>query len=103
MDNLWIQESFVDETDHCRLGEGNAYETRYDNLGELYRSLRKEYDKASKMYVDRDNKPQQVGWVFTKRTKYEDCDEYYIRSVWVTVMTKEPIKHVTWEREYPKF
>jgi hypothetical protein len=26
-----------------------------------------------------------IGWVFRKRMRYDDCDEVYLRDVWVTL------------------
>lgn len=91
--NLFIKETYVNVTKGYNFGNSEWYETFTDETGRLFRSLQKEYGKAGKMYRDTANGgAKQVGWVFSKRMKYEDADEYYTREVWVEVSKTEPVK-----------
>ncbi len=89
---IYIQETYVDETQNCQQGADGWFETFTDNIGDLYRSLKKEYGNASNMYIDRINggAPVKIGWVFTGRDHYEDTKEPYTRCVWVSVSTTKP-------------
>tara|TARA_R100000781_G_scaffold19445_1_gene14937 strand:+ start:766 stop:1068 length:303 start_codon:yes stop_codon:yes gene_type:complete len=86
---LCIQEIFINETEGCRFGESDIYETSYQNIGKLYRSLIKEHGKCTgKMY--REPHDKQIGWVFLKKDKYENSKEFYLKSTWVMVYAKKP-------------
>lgn len=95
MENLWINETWVNETEGYGLGDSGWYETFTPDLGKLYRSLRKEYGgRVQTMYRDTpDSPPVKVGWVFHKRVKYEDTPETFLRAVWVEVSTV-PVKEI---------
>jgi hypothetical protein len=77
-----------DGWDHERygIGESGWYEPFTDNLGELFKSLRKEYGRCvSRVYQDTpDGTADPVGWVFQKRVKYWDANETYLQETWVT-------------------
>jgi hypothetical protein len=85
---LWIQETFVNETRNVIFSEGPWIETAYHTTGDLFRALGREYGRCvSKMYVGDGN---QIGWVFEKRDTYEDGIETYLRHVWVQVSLTPP-------------
>lgn len=89
MTNLFIHETYVNTTQGYIYGESDFYETFTGNLGQLFRSLQREYGKAGKMYRDfQDGVTRQVGWVFTGKALYEDTKEPYTREVWVEVATE---------------
>jgi hypothetical protein len=90
--NLFIRETAINVTEKYSFGKSGWYETFADNIKTLFRSLQKQYGKASKMYVDKDGETIQTGWVFSKNDKYEDTGETYKREVWVEVSTTEPVK-----------
>ncbi len=91
MPNLWIQESYINETENYRFGDSEWFETDFGTVGNLYRFLKSKYGNGSNMYADKsDGSTRKIGWVFTGRTKYEDSDETYIRAVWVWVSTTQP-------------
>lgn len=95
MPNLWVSESFVNATTERRFSEVEAYETAYDDLGQLYRAMRNAYGRCvSSVYVDTVEEAKKVGWVFQSRQRYDDCQETYLREVWVTVH-KGPPEHTT--------
>jgi hypothetical protein len=50
-----------------------------------FAELQKEYGRCiSKVYVDTpDGKAKPVGWVFVKRQRYTDANEFYIQETWV--------------------
>ncbi len=106
MPNLFIDIAQVNETKHYHLCDHSFEETRFDDMGELYRSLVKEYGKCvSKQYIDVNDKPTQIGWVFEKRVVYDDvrpgkslkhmtqedkdkCS--FICSTWISVHSSKP-------------
>lgn len=92
---LWVRETYINATDHVGYGDSEWYETFTRDIGKLYRSLRKEYGgQVVTMYRDTDGPPVKVGWVFTKRVRYEDTPETYLREVWVEVSTT-PVERLT--------
>lgn len=100
--NLFIKETWVNESEGYCNGESGWYETFTDNVKTLFRHLQKEYGKASKMYIDTDNGTKQIGWVFSKKQRYEDTRELYDFQAWVEISTTEPKKHCTTENiTYP--
>lgn len=93
IENLHIQETFVNETAGYRFGETEPYEPFTDDLGKLFRNLQAEYGRCTgKVYTDSKDGVKAIGWVFEKRMKYEDArtnkpEDYYLCSVWVTLHT----------------
>jgi len=69
-----------------QFGESDWYEPFTEDLGKLFKSLRKEYGRCvSKVYQDApDRTADPIGWVFQKRVKYQDCNKTYLQEVWVT-------------------
>ena len=102
MSNLYVQESYLavgeDGEPGSMLGDTEIQESFTDNVGELYRALQAEHGRCiGYMYVDsKEGKSRKVGWVFVKRTKYQDCDKTYLQETWVHVFTAPP----TVTREY---
>lgn len=98
MANLWAQEEWVNETKGYRCGDSGVYETCCETTGELYRAMMREYGRCqSKVYVDVNDKAQQIGWYFVKRAKYEDCNETYLQGTWVTVLKGAPVRSVHYD------
>lgn len=67
---------------------GVPQETPFESVGELYRFCVGEFGRCTgKIHVDAKStgKTEDVGWVFVKRVKYDDCNDTYLREVWVTV------------------
>ena len=89
--SILIREEFINVDKHAQFGETEPYEPFTDDIGRLFSSLRREYGRASKVYVDlTTGGVRHVGWSFSKRMKYEDArnnsaDSYYQREVWVTL------------------
>ena len=108
MGNIYIQEDYIDATDPekpVRCGDsGDVYETWTDDLGDLYRSLVREYGRCTgSVYIDRtDGTTVKVGWVFQKRVKYDQGDGSYLRETWVTVHEKPPTKTIEYHYFPPK-
>jgi hypothetical protein len=114
MSNLYIDIAQTNETKHYRLYDSDFQESMYDDVGELYRALIKEYGRCvSKQYI---GEGVQIGWVFEKRVKYDDvrapkafkhmtpverdkCS--FIMATWVGVHTEKPTKAVI--NHYAKF
>lgn len=93
MTNLYAQEEFVNLTKGHRFGSSDPYETFTDDKGELFRAMQSEYGRCTgKVYVDTDKGAKPVGWVFVSRQPYDDCDETYLREVWVTVHDAPPTR-----------
>lgn len=115
--NLWVRETATgvdldedgNETERSYgLGDSGCYETFTADRGELYKSFLsgrfqddERYGRPSKMLIDvADGPPQQVGWTFTKKVKYTDCEKFYMRTVWVEVFTEKPTVEVKETAEY---
>jgi hypothetical protein len=90
-----MKETYVNQTEGYQFGESEWFKPFTDDLGQLYRSLVKEYGRCiSKVYVDQLQvngrmTAVHVGWCFLKRMKYEDAKETYLREVWVHVRNAE--------------
>ena len=91
INEAWIQRDLEDlKGVHC--GETRVYETRFDSRGELFKSLQKEHGKCvSKLYHDDHGA---IGWVFEKKSHYEDTREEFLLETWVTLHTAEPTKTI---------
>lgn len=88
MGNLHIQETFVNRTENVGIGGTDIYTTFTDDIGELFKTLRTEFGKATCMYVG-EGEGVQVGWVFLRKLKYDDSKETFLREVWVEVYEKD--------------
>lgn len=82
---LKIQETWINKTEGYRCGDSDWYEPHTNDLGVLFRDLKRQYGRCvSKVYVDNiDGTSYSVGWVFEKRVKYDDCNETYLQETWV--------------------
>jgi len=96
---LYIQEEWVNASEGYHLGDSEVYETRFDNIGKLFRSLQREYGRCvSKCYVDTtEGKTLTIGWVFHKRKRYDDCNKTFLLETWVTLHNGEPVKTITYD------
>ncbi len=89
-----IQTSYINRTEGYRIHDEvqPIKETYFDEdvtPGEIYRASMKEYGRcASKVYVDTSYGAKPIGWVFEKLEKYDDCDQKYMREVWVTLLSE---------------
>lgn len=106
--NLWIEETYINQTKGYQFGSTGVYETWTDDKGKLFRSLQKEYGRCvSRVYRDTDEGTKSIGWVFEKRMEYDDgpyprYDDYgnrvkpdtYVREVWVTLHQAPPTKTI---------
>ena len=102
-DELWVQESYINQTEGYRFGDSDWYETFATDRGQLFRFMQKEYGRCvSRMYVDAlEGPPLQVGWVFEKVMEYEDSPQKYVREVWVQVSTTPVHKTVSFDAVSP--
>jgi hypothetical protein len=87
MENIYIQETWIDQKNKSIIGETDIYETFTDSKGKLFKALQNEYGRCiSKIFVDDlDGKTKQVGWVFEKKQKYDDVNEFFILETWITI------------------
>ncbi len=63
-----------------------------NTTADVYKAALKEFGRCvSKIYRDNEDKTaRHIGWVFEKRVKFSDCNEYYIQEVWlVPLISKE--------------
>ena len=94
MSSLWVQESWLEVKGEKRFGIGDSdvYDSGMGTPGEIYKDALKQHGRCtSKVYVDTDGKPEQIGWVFLKRTKYQDSNETYLQETWVTIHDGPPV------------
>lgn len=84
---IQIKESYVNRTENYRAGDSDWYEAYTDDLGKLFKSLRKEYGKCTnKVYQDNymDGSYWHCGWVFQKRMKYDRSNKTFLSETWIT-------------------
>jgi len=64
------------------------------NPKKVFRLLQREYGRcSSKLYRDHPGRPAVAhGWVFRKRVRYTDCDEYFVQEAWCELFWEEPAK-----------
>jgi len=54
--NILINEVWTDANERVIIGESGVYETRFDDIEDLFKALQKEYGRCvSKVYIDTDN------------------------------------------------
>lgn len=64
------------------------------DMGRMFRSLQREYGACTgRVYVDRGDEAVPIGWHFTKKMRYEDTGEPYMRGVWVSLAVKHPVRY----------
>ena len=84
---MLIKETWIDATEKCNCGDSDFYEPFTDNIKTLFKAFQKEYGKCvSGMYIGN----KQIGWVFEKKRKYEDCNKKYLAQTWVEIHEKKP-------------
>lgn len=92
MSNLWVEETWINADKGYGAGESGVYETYTDDRGELFRAMQKQYGRCvGKFYI---GDGVGVGWVFNKRTKYDDSPETFLLETWVAVHTGPPTRTV---------
>jgi hypothetical protein len=83
---LLIEERFVNQDENCIFGSTEPYEPFTENVGQLFRSLRKDYGRCTgHVYQDTKDGTIAIGWVFLGRDNYEGESRTYLREVWVTL------------------
>ena len=92
---ILVSESYLNATLNHSIGDTGVYESDFDSVGEAYRECRRAYGRCTgHVYIDvPDGKALPIGWVFVKRTKYEDVDDYYLQETWIT-LHEAPIERV---------
>jgi hypothetical protein len=92
MANIVMREQWVNQSEGHLLGDSDWYEAYTDDEGELFRSLQKEYGRCTgKCYIDLPRQEARaIGWVFLKKVKYDDVDEYFLRETWVEMRHRYP-------------
>ena len=94
---ILIQEDSIEvrkDDKRFSLGETDVYESFAETTGELFRFLQKEYGRCTSFVYVGEKDPKKIGWVFQKKVKYEDCEEYYTREVWITLHKAQPEKSI---------
>lgn len=98
---LLVNEVYTNETEKYRCGDSGYYQPFTDNLGKLFLTYQRDYGRCiSKVYIDKDNKSFAIGWVFEKKVKYEDCNEFYLQHTWITLHNSEPIKYYSYDYRF---
>lgn len=95
-----IETSWINRTENYRIHDDvqPIKETYFDEdvtPGEIYRASLKEYGRCTgKVYIDVKNDDpalttvKQIGWVFEKRIKYDDCNKTFLQEVWVSLLSE---------------
>jgi len=88
-----IRETAVNATAEHMIGE---YDQPIDetvfaddySMAALYRFGISEYGRCtSKVYIDTSDGTKHIGYVFVKRTKYQDSNETYLHETWLSYAT----------------
>ena len=83
-----IVEEHINATENYSYGRDELpiEDSRVKNLKDLYKFGLKEFGRCiNKVYIDRNNKTLHIGYIFQKKRKYTDVDEYYINETWLTL------------------
>ena len=92
---ILIEENYVNKTEGHRIGDSGIYETWCETIGELFLAMQREYGRCvSKVYI---GEGTQIGWVFEKRQKYQDCNETYLQETWITLHNSKPKRIVEYD------
>lgn len=84
-----VEESFVNATEGHMIGSDVCEIEPTSDTGELFRFYQSEYGRCvSSAYVDTEDGPRRIGWVFQGRDRYSDTGEPYLREVWITLLEK---------------
>ena len=96
MNNIYVQEQFVDRTRECRTGDSEVYESFTSNVKDLFQHLQQEHGVCiSNIFRDGPNdEAVPIGWVFQKRMKYSDTKESFVQEVWVSLHKAPPTKTI---------
>jgi hypothetical protein len=86
-----VKTTLVNEDQNCRTYDDLEYE-HFDSPGEAFRAMREQYGRCTDhIYIDKkDGSTTKLGWVFVKREKYTDCNEYYLQCAWCSLVTHTP-------------
>jgi len=88
---LLLQETWLNRTEHYIIDSTDVYKTAFDDKGELFRHLQKEYGRCiSRVYTETPGEPQPIGWVFLKRQRYDGSNDTYLLETWCTLHRKPP-------------
>ena len=95
MSNLFVQEEYVNATKGYRIGDSTPQESRFETPSEVYKFSLKEFGRCmGKVYI---GEGKHIGWIFQKRVKYEDCNEYYLQETWITIHKGKPVKTIEYD------
>lgn len=95
---LRVKITLVNETKNAQFGywpPDNPEFGPYEDVSTLYKDMKNEWGgRVTKMFRDTRTGPVQVGWVFSKRMRYEDArtnrpDDFYTRQAWVEVIADD--------------
>ena len=94
---VYIQVTIRNATEGYTFSSSGVEATKYKvtERKALYDALRREYGRyIGTVYVDIKEERSEIGWVFTKKAKYDDCNETFRQETWVTLHAKPPDKTV---------
>lgn len=107
-----IKDKNLDTEKRTIYSEGPVYESAHETISSLFLALQREYGKCvSKQYRDVtvDGKPvvKQIGWVFEKRTAYEDSwlikkgqPKTFLQETWIEVFAEAPVTTTTYKHPF---
>jgi hypothetical protein len=97
-----VRETFLNADAGYLLGEPEVTTDLFSGApGDIFRAAQAEYGGCvSRIFVDTKAGTKTCGWVFQRREKFEDCDETFLREVWVELLerpdTVEHTSHPFW-------
>jgi hypothetical protein len=92
---MYAEETWINETEDCKVGNSGLYETFTDNIKRLFTAYQSQFGRClGRMYETIKGVDTAIGWVFEKREQYTDCKEYYTQQTWVTLHNSKPVTTV---------
>ena len=87
-----VQNKGLDHEIHYQLGSSGLFKPYTDDIKQLFCRLQREYGRCtSKVYLDAlDGTIKAIGWIFEKRRKYDDCEQYYTQETWIILHDEQP-------------
>lgn len=92
---ILIEAEGINRTENHRTGSSGVYETWCDSISDLFLAMQREHGRCiSKVYI---GEGIQIGWVFEKRLKYDDCKDTFLMHTWISLHKSKPVKSITYD------
>lgn len=99
MKQLYVQLTYINDTNRYINHVDDIQESEAKNLSDLYKLVKKRFKgRISKMYRDDSNKKTiHTGYIVTRKQKYKNCNETYIESIWIELLEQVKVQRLVTE------